>query len=314
MAYLNIDNLYKDQSILMMKECYALEKIHGTSSHLSYTPGETSRLAFFAGGGKYETFVALFDAESIRAKFDEIAPPNKKVHVYGEFYGGKMQGMRKTYGDDAKFVAFEVKIGDTWLNVPNAEDFCNKLGIEFVHYKRIPTTMEAIDAEMLADSVQAIRNGMGESTDNYGFCPPKREGIVLRPLEEVVLNSGKRVIAKHKRDEYRETRTPRKVITPEKIKMLEDAKAIANEWVTKMRLYHVLDKSKIEATIENTGKIISLMTDDILREAEGEILDSPDARKQIGRLTALMFKDYLHNKLCAEAEILDPNNMPIAGA
>jgi len=213
MAYLSIDNLYKDQSIMMMKECYALEKIHGTSAHLSYSPPEfhaadrngwvdkPSRLDFFAGGGKYETFVALFDAESIRAKLDEIAPPDKKVHVYGEFYGGKMQGMRKTYGDAAKFVAFEVKIGDTWLNVPNAEDFCNKLGIEFVHYNRIPTTMEAIDAEMMADSIQAIRNGMGESTDNHGFCPPKREGIVLRPLEEVVLNSSRRVIAKHKRDE-----------------------------------------------------------------------------------------------------------------
>lgn len=317
MAYLDIDNLYKDQQILMLKECYAMEKIHGTSAHLSYSPpkqplpeiiGEQpdsaeSGLAFFAGGGKHEDFVKLFDAEEIKGRIIEIAPPNKKVHVYGEYYGGKMQKMSNIYGVVMKFVAFEVKIGDTWLNVPNAENFCNNLGIEFVHYRRIPTTMEAIDAERDAPSEQAIRNRMGEH---------HREGIVLRPLEEITLNSGKRVIAKHKRDEYRETNTPRKVISEEKLKVIENAKAIANEWVTHERLNHILTRGVVEATIENTGKIIALMTDDILREAEGEIVDTPDARKQIGRLTALMFKQHLHNELCAEAEILDPNNMPTA--
>jgi len=289
-SYMSIPNLYKEQEILLFREVYALEKIHGTSAHLSYTPDKEttlgSRLAFFAGGGKYETFIELFDAEAIRTKLDEIAPPNNKVHVYGEFYGGKMQGMRKVYGDKQKFVAFEVKIGDTWLNVPNAEDICNKLGIEFVHYKRIPTTLEAIDAERDAPSEQAVRNEMGEH---------HREGIVLRPIEEVVLNSGKRVIAKHKRDEYKETKAPRQ-ISPEKLKVIENAKVIANEWVTQERLNHILTKGVVEATIENTGKIIALMTDDILREAEGEIVDSPDARKQIGRLTALMFKDYLKER------------------
>ena len=185
-------------------------------------------------------------------------------------------------------MAFEVKIGDTWLNVPNAEDFCNKLGIEFVHYRRIPTTMEAIDAERDAPSEQAIRNGMGSHM---------REGIVLRPIEEITLNSGERVVAKHKRDEFRETNTPRKVISPEKIKMIEDAKAIANEWVTHERLMHILGRGELEAKIENTGKVIGLMIEDVMREAKGEIKESPDANKQIGRLTALMFKEHLKENL-----------------
>ena len=124
-----------------------------------------------------------------------------------------------------------------------------------------------------------------------------REGIVLRPLEEMTLNNGERVIAKHKRDEFRETSTPRKVISPEKLKMIEDAKAIANEWVTYERLMHILTSGKIEAKIENTGKIIELMIEDVMREAKGEIKESPDANKQIGRLTALMFKEYLKESL-----------------
>jgi len=297
MAYLHIDNLYKDQQILMFKECYAMEKIHGTSSHISYTPAKAlpadenvvvpSRIAFFAGGGSYEEFIKLFDAEAIRKKLDEITP-TKHVHVYGEYYGGKIQGMSKTYGTKMLFVAFEVKIGDTWLNVPKAEEFVKSLGLEFVHYTKIPTTIEAINAERDADSVQAIRNGMGE-----GHI---REGIVLRPLEEVMLNNGKRVIAKHKRDEYRETKTPREV-SPDKLKKIEEAKAIANEWVTRERLNHILNRGEVEAKIENTGKVIALMTEDILREAAGEITDSPDARKHIGRETALLFKEYLKGDL-----------------
>lgn len=30
MSYLHIPNLYKDQTILLLRECFALEKVHGT--------------------------------------------------------------------------------------------------------------------------------------------------------------------------------------------------------------------------------------------------------------------------------------------
>lgn len=267
----------------MFKECFSLEKIHGSSAHISYKNG---RVSFFAGGGKHTDFIKLFNAEKLKKKF-EIIPEGKSVHVYGENYGGKMQGMSAVYGKEPKFVAFEVKIGDTWLNVPKAHAFVENLGLEFVHYVKIPTTLEAIDAERDAPSEQAKRNGMGIH---------HREGIVLRPLEEARLNSGERIIAKHKRPEYTETRTIRQ-ISPEKLKVIEDARAIANEWVTYERLNHILTKGIVETTVENTGKVIALMTEDILREAKDEIIDSPDARKQMARLTALMFKDYIERDL-----------------
>lgn len=309
MGYLHIDNLYKDQKILMFKECYAMEKIHGTSAWLSYTPAEvvdakefgyrtidkievkSSRLNFFAGGGKYEHFITLFDAEAIRLKLNELTP-GKHTIIYGEYYGGKMHKMSKTYGADMKFVAFDVRIGGHWLNVPKAEEIVNLLGLEFVYYKKIPTTIEAIDAERDAPSCQAIRNGMGSTTDNYGFCPPIQEGIVLRPIEEVILNNGDRVIAKHKRPEFRETKT-HKVVSEEKLKVIAEARAIAEEWVTLERLNHILNRGVVEAKIENTGEIIALMIEDILREAKGEIEDSPNARKQIAKETALLFKRHL---------------------
>ena len=57
MAYRHIDNLYKNQDILLFKECYASEKIHGTSAHVRWT--EEGGLSFFSGGEQHDRFMAL---------------------------------------------------------------------------------------------------------------------------------------------------------------------------------------------------------------------------------------------------------------
>ncbi len=289
MAYQHIDNLYKNQDILMQKECYALEKIHGTSAHITY---KEECVSFFAGGGKYENFIALFDGGTLAERFKEIIVGNETVVIYGESYGGKQQGMSAVYGKDGKFIAFEVKIGDSWLCVPKAEKMVLGLGLEFVAYKKIPCEMTAIDGERDALSIQAQRNGMGEHP---------REGIVLRPLEEMTKNNGERIIAKHKTEAYSETKTKREV-SPEKLQLIKEARAIAEEWVTPMRLRHVLSGSGIEARVESIGKVIPLMIEDVIREAKGEIVDSPDARKEIGRQTALMIKRLAQSTLVGETK------------
>lgn len=284
MSYMHIDNLYKNQDILMYKECYAMEKIHGTSAHITYREGDVK---FFAGGGKHDSFVALFDEAELKRCFGEIIVGDELATVYGESYGGKQQGMSAVYGKEGKFVAFEVKIGDSWLNVPKAEGIVKALGLEFVSYNRIPCSMPAIDAERDASSVQAERNGMGAHP---------REGIVLRPLEEVTKNNGNRVLAKHKTEAFSETKTKREV-SPEKLQMIKESQAIAEEWVTPMRLEHILSGNGVELAMENIGKLIPLMIKDITREAKGEIVDSPNARKEIGRHTALMCKRMLAGNL-----------------
>lgn len=276
MGYRHTDNLYKNQTILLFKECYATEKIHGTSAHIRFIPG--NKLIFFSGGVKHESFVTLFEEEVLRAKFEEVFTSN--VCIYGEAYGGSCQGMKNIYGPDLKFIGFEVTIGDKWLDVPNAHDVCNKLGIEFVDYVRIPTDLAAIDAERDKPSTQAIRNGMGEQM---------REGIVLRPLVEMTLNNGERIIAKHKRPEFSETKTPREV-SPDKLQVMLDATKIADEWVTEMRLVHVLDKLPDCTGMEQTGKVIQAMQKDILREAKGEIVESKAVLNMIAKHTARLYK------------------------
>lgn len=280
MGYLHIENLYKNQDIFFFKECYALEKIHGSSSHVSF---KENQLHFFAGGTPHDNFVKLFDSAFLQTKFQELGIPADDIVIFGEVYGGKVQGQSHKFGPTTKFVAFDVKIGENWLSVPQAESFCKNLNIEFVDYAKIPTTLEAIDKERDKVSTQAIRNGMGDTH--------KREGVVLRPLIEVKKNNGERVIVKHKIEEERETKTPRPV-DEAKLKVLTEAKEIAEEWVTLNRLHHVLQKIE-NPSIEKMKEVLTAMKDDIKREAVNEIVWNNEVEKAICSLTAPMFKQYL---------------------
>jgi RNA ligase len=282
MSYMDIDNLYKNQEILMFKKCYALEKIHGTSAHISFGPEHTH---FFSGGEKNENFIKLFDPHNLREKFKEIGVP--EMIIYGEAYGGKCQGMSATYGKELKFVAFEVRMGDNWLSVPQADEICKELGIDFVHYEEVDTNVELLDKLCAADSVQAIRNGMGEGH--------LREGIVLRPLIELRKNNGERIIAKHKNDTFKEREHVPKV-RPDNLEVMTEASKIADEWTTDMRLTHVLDKFP-DADITQTGEIIKAMIEDVIKESKEEIVDNKLVRGAIGKKAAELFKQRLKSRL-----------------
>lgn len=296
MAYMHIDNLYKNQEILMFLECYAMEKIHGTSAHITFTNQKDSeetgrteppKITFFSGGEKHENFIKLFNAEELIKKFIEIG--FSEATIYGEAYGGRQQGMKETYGDKLKFIAFDIKLGHTWLNVQKAKDFCDILEIEFVAYEKIPTILKAIDKERDRDSRQAIRNGIEE--------PKMQEGIVLRPLIELKKNNGARIISKHKRDEFKETNRPRKVQDPEKMKILSEANVVAEEWVTFNRMKNILSHIDKEHSIEIIGEVIKIMIEDIKREGDKEVVWSKPVERAIGKLTAKMTKEYFDNKL-----------------
>lgn len=287
MGYMHIENLYKNQTILLFKQCYSLEKIHGTSSHIMW---DGNRVTFFSGGASHVNFCQLFDVEKLTSVFKDIFGTDI-VTVYGEAYGGKEQAMSKTYGDKLKFIVFDVEVEETFVDVPNAEDIATKLGLEFVSYELVDTDVAMLDANRDLPSVQAVRNGCGNNTDKYGFCPPIREGNVLRSIKEFKDNRGNRVISKHKRPEFQERGNQPNVVDADKQKILDDAIAIAEEWVVAVRLEHVLDKLGNPTELSMTGKVIQAMVEDVLREAAGEIVDTKEVRKAIGAKAGQMFKN-----------------------
>lgn len=281
MGYMKIPNLYKSIDILKFKEVYALEKVHGTSAHVAWRNGQ---LVFSAGGSNPEQFRALFDAEKLEAILKE-RHANQTVTIFGEAYGGKVQRMSESYGKSLSFIVFDVQIDGMWLDVPTAERVATHMGLEFVPYEYGPADLAWIDSQRDADSIVAIRRGCGP-----GHI---REGVVLRPPFEVTLNNGSRCMTKHKRDEFRETATPRVVDDPAKLQVLTEAQAIADEWVTPHRVEHVLQKFEQPHSIQRTKEFIQAMMKDIQLESVGEVVLGKEAHGAIGKAAAKLYHKHL---------------------
>jgi hypothetical protein len=290
MGYRHTDNLYANQAILQFPECYASEKIHGTSSHLKFNRQENT-IHYHGGGERYETFKALFDVPTLEYRFPLLR--GDVITVYGESYGGKQQKNAWRYGPVLKFCAFEVNVDGVWLTVPQAEEYVKLLGLEFVHYVRIKTDLSCIDAERDAISEQAIRNGV--TTRDGEFI--RREGVVLRTINEELDSRGNRVMAKHKRPEERETKTIREVST-DKIEKQKEARAIAEEWVTENRISNA--KSHFTADewrIQNMGNLIRYIVNDVIRESEGLAELDADAKREVGKRSAQLIKQDFQSAL-----------------
>lgn len=267
MGFIKIHNLYQAPEFF---ECYCQEKVHGTSSHLQWN-WKTKTISFFSGGVNHQQFVGLFNQEELLAKFSATHYLASTVIVYGEAFGGKCQGMSKVYGKDLRFIAFDVKVDDTWLDVPSAEEVVKELGLQFVPYNKGPMTVEWLNSQRDLPSLVAV------------VPDAIREGVVIRPLYEMTKNNGERFIAKHKREEFRETNTPRE-LDLDQLKVLSDANMIATEWSTENRLQHVLQKCSYNS-IEDTGNVIRAMIEDIKLESSGEVVWSKAVEKAIGRIT-----------------------------
>lgn len=82
----------------------------------------------------------------------------KDIIIYGEAYGGKLQGMSHIYGKELRFIVFDVKIGYNWLSVPDAEAIASNLGLEFVFYEEVSATVELLNLARDRYSEQARRN------------------------------------------------------------------------------------------------------------------------------------------------------------
>lgn len=279
MAYLSIENLYrsKAQEILLFKELYALEKVHGTSANISWKEGKVS---YFPGGESLSKFKSLFNEERLVKHFTELG--HEEVVVYGEAYGGSCQKMSYMYGPELRFIVFDVLINNIWLDVPTMDEVATRLEQEVVPWRKIVCDLAAIDNERDRPSEVAARRGFTE--DHI------REGVVLRPLAEMFNRYGERMIVKHKHEKFGERKTPQKVEDPSKLKVLTEATAIAEEWVTEMRLEHVLQKLPQGIGLESMQRVLQAMVEDVLKESTGEIVDSKEARNAINKKTVELFK------------------------
>lgn len=127
---------------------------------------------------------AAFTEEKLRAQFQDT-----EVTLYGEGYGAKIQKGGGNYKDDGQsFVLFDILIGNYWLERPTLVEIANNLGIEIVPVIFTGTLFEAEDR---------TRTGIKSEWGNF-----QAEGLVGKPLVEILSRNGGRVIVKMKTKDY----------------------------------------------------------------------------------------------------------------
>jgi hypothetical protein len=126
-----------------------------------------------------------------------------------------------------------------------------------------------------------------------------REGVVLRPIIEMYYSNNGTALpirVKHKRPEFSERKHTPKFTDPEELKLIEDAQMAIDEFCVYHRLEHILQKLPQDLEMKDVNKVIKAMQEDVTREGAGEVQDSKEFRKALGKKTVKLFKEWLNKK------------------
>lgn len=190
---------------------YFTEKVDGTNTRVAIEDiipypdqlAENLRPDHVTYGGRTDD--AMISTHILRALDERFRSPQGVVNLsavfpgggailFGEGYGNKVdkQGAR-AYKDGADFVLFDVLVqsreGPLWLTRSNVEDVAAKLGLEVVPIVGQGTLWDAIDL---------VRS---EFPSYWGAFPA--EGIVARPVVDLLTRRGERVMTKLKVQDFR---------------------------------------------------------------------------------------------------------------
>lgn len=187
-----IEGAFRNETVEFLKDNQWVftEKIDGTNirvhwdGHKVTFGGRTERAAIPAHLMNYliDTFGGE-DAEQVfEQKFGEA-----EVTLYGEGYGAKIQ-KGGLYRSDVSFILFDVKIGNIWLKREDVEDIATTFGIDIVPIVLFGT---------LDKAVEFVKK---KPMSAFGTAP--MEGVVGRPMVEVLDRRGRRVIVKIKAKDF----------------------------------------------------------------------------------------------------------------
>lgn len=183
-----IEGAFRNDAVkyLANNDWYFTEKIDGTNIRIHWDghkvefAGRTDRAQIPKSLMNYltNTFGSMEAEEMFEQKFGET-----DVILFGEGYG---PGIQKggAYRDNVSFILFDVLIGDTWLKRDSVEDIATAFGIDVVPIIFIGNLWQAVDYV--------------KTKPKSTIGTANMEGLVGRPLTEMLDRMGKRVIVKIK--------------------------------------------------------------------------------------------------------------------
>lgn len=167
------------------------EKVDGTNVRIFWDGYD--RVMFFGRTWKAQLPEEL--QEHLSEKFDEVLFKNQfdlgtKVVLYGEGYGGNIQKVGGKYSDTPKFIMFDVKVGDWWLDRESVFTLGEEMGIDVVDSYGM-LTIERIEQFVKSKPKSFLaKNNTGEDL--------VVEGIVAKPYPLLLFRDGTPVMFKLK--------------------------------------------------------------------------------------------------------------------
>lgn len=176
---------------LKSTEWIGTEKIDGTNIRIMWQDGHISF------GGKtdnaqipsqlYSYLSGNFTTDIMDSNFS-----GRDICLYGEGFGNKIQPHGRDYiPDSQKFILFDCKVGDFWLQRDSLEDIAKALNIDIVPVLFRGTLLDAIDV---------VSNGFTSTVSHNKKLIA--EGLILKPTIEMLKRNGSRIITKIKHCDF----------------------------------------------------------------------------------------------------------------
>ena len=311
--YPHIENIDDVPAIFELPEVIVTEKVHGSAMRIGIVDG-----ILRVGGRKLEFHnisSETKDGQGFVSWTIDIGLENKMrtafsghdIVLYGEWHGSGtpskgwpqiQKGIRYLKGND--FRVFDIKLDGKYLPQDQVPVLAAKVGL-----KTMPILYRGKPDSNIFSSLIDTMSRVGEEN---GIVDTENtiEGIVIRPPEMQWDAKRVPIMAKYKVGKWAERASQAKHPnrTPPKEKpIIPGAKEFAEEFVTSVRLDHVLGQLKeagISIDIKSLGEVMKRMGQDIKREGAKALDDAgiewKDVSPFVTNLTKTMFLRYLKEK------------------
>lgn len=190
------------------------EKIDGMNIRIGYKNGkfeiagktEKSRIP----GDLLEVLQGYVDSWKGHEFFDT----DKEIVIFGEGYGGKIQG--NPYKRPTSFLVFDIWINGWWLKGYDIVKICNTIDIYTIK-------AFAFFYKNIFEAIEIVKAG---ACSLCGDC--RAEGLVLEPKVPLQDRMGNRIITKIKTKDFKSADLPKKVLRCPNCKSTYD---VGNFWV-----------------------------------------------------------------------------------
>ena len=253
------------------------EKIHGANFGVHWDRKNgvrfSKRSGFIKEGEVFYAHTKLVDnltgkILNLRDTYEEC----ESISVFGEIFGGSFYGDQEIgskrvqkevqYSPKTEFMAFDVKLGDTYIDGHGAMCILQLHGFTCPPHLGVFNTLE--EALKVANDMESKVPAQLGFTAKEGNI---MEGVVIKPAyKDIVLPNGKRLIIKNKNSKFTEKNSEKKVVnikelSPHAKQLVESL----SSYINGNRLSNVVSKEGT-LTSKDFGRIMGLFIQDAITD------------------------------------------------